>query len=262
MGKVMVPDDAMLYEEEIEMEPPRTASPQSPPDYSLDKGNKIIKNGTLSFEVTELEVTKTKIDSLLKDTNGYYENEQYHSYGNRIAYSLNIRVPNAKFGTLINKLENGVGKLKSKNISAKDVTKEYVDLNIRLENKLAYLKQYQTILLKAKSIKEILEVQEKIRRIEEEIESKKGRIKYLDNKVNFSTLNLEISELITGSIASKPSFGRRIINSFNNGAQGFLSFIVELICYWPFMLLLVFIYLARKPIWNRIRSKRKQTTDK
>ena len=74
-----------------------------------------------------------------------------------------------------------MGELKVKNISAKDVTEEYVDLKIRVGNKLAVLAQYKVILQKAISIEEILEVNEKIRRLEEEIESKKGRIRFLDD---------------------------------------------------------------------------------
>jgi len=42
--------------------------------------------------------------------------------------------------------------LNAKNISLTDVTEEYVDLNIRLENNLAYLNQYKEILKKAKTI--------------------------------------------------------------------------------------------------------------
>ena len=126
-----------------------------------------------------------------------YEKEQYNSYGNRNSYSLLLRIPNTKFDSLVNLLEIGIGTLESKNLTSKDVTEEYTDLNIRLENSLAYVIQYKEILKKSKTVKEILEVQEKIRRIEEEIESKKGRIKYLDDKVKYSTLSIEVTELIT-----------------------------------------------------------------
>jgi len=145
--------------------------------------------------------------------------------------------------------------LKSKKVTAKDVTEEYVDLNIRLDNNLAYLNQYKEILRKASSVKEILEVQEKIRNIEEEIESKKGRLKYLDDKVKYSTLNLEITELITSEISNDLNFGRRISNAFNNGIQAFLSFVIGLVNLWPFIILLVLIYWGRKPILNKIRKR-------
>jgi hypothetical protein len=256
MGKHILPDDAMMLDEEIEIEPPQTASPPSP-ELDLEKGSKIIKSGSIQFEVDKLELAKSKVDSILKRCNGYYENEQYNSYGNRISYSLQLRIPNGKFDSLITVIENGVGELKSKNINAKDVTDEYVDINIRLENNLAYLNQYKEILGKAKSVKEILEVQEKIRRIEAEINSKKGRLKYLNDKVKYSTLNLQLTELIIQESSSRSSFGRRIANAFNNGVQTFLSFVVGLVNFWPFLILLALLFFGRKPILNLIRRKKK-----
>ncbi len=255
-GKYTAPRDALDVDGEAEFVPPRTSEPPPPPEYSLDKGSKMIKNGNLVFEVTKLEETKTEIDDLIKSLDGYYENELYRAFSNTISYTLKIRLPSINFDTLINKLEKGIGELKSKNISTIDVTEEYVDLNIRLENNLAYLRQYQEVLKQAKSVKEILEVQEKIRIIEEEIDSKEGRIKYLDDNVKYSTLTLEISELITRDLSGKPNYGRRIINAFNNGIQGFLNFIVAMVNFWPFLLLIVILLLGRKPILNRIRKQR------
>ncbi len=250
LGKHFGAEDALIYEE-AEIEPPRSAEPPLPEDM-IEKGSKIIKRGNMKFEVKELDVAKYKIDLVLENCRGYYENEHYSSFGDRTTYSLQLRIPNSKFDSLIHVIEKGVGQLVSKNITADDVTEEYTDLNIRLNNNLAYLKQYKIILQKAKSVKEILEVQEKIRRIEEEIESKKGRINYLDDKVKYSTLNLEISELIISEIAGAPTFTRRLLNAFNNGAYGFLSLIVGLVSLWPLLILTFLLVIARKPILRKI----------
>lgn len=95
LGKSYQADDAMAIDEE--MEAPRSAEPQSPPspETSLEKGSKIIKTGHMNFEVSQLERTKSKIDSIVKSADAYYENEHYQAYGNRIQYSLQIRIPNA-----------------------------------------------------------------------------------------------------------------------------------------------------------------------
>jgi len=256
-GKQYYPaEDALVLEEEYEA--PMTAEPTEPPSFNLEKGSKIIKNGNLSFEVSNLNDSKARVDSLIDNYNAYYENEQFNAYGSRHSYSLFIRVPNQQFDSLILDLENGIGKLEAKNISTEDVTEEYVDLNIRLDNNLAYLNQYKDILKKARSIKEILEVQEKIRRIEEEIDSKKGRLKYIDDKVKYSTLHLQISELINVNVANRPSFGRRISNAFMNGIEAFLSFLVGLVNLWPFLILGLILFLFRKGIFNLFRRRNNQ----
>jgi len=262
MGKYHSSDNALALEEDLEIEPPRTAEPPEPPKYILEQGSKIIKNGSMKYEVSELEKSKNKVDTILHTYNGYYENEQFNSYGNRISYSLQLRIPSSKFDSLISVIESGIGVLKSKHIEAKDVTEEYIDLNIRLENNFEYLNQYREILKKAKSVKEILEVQEKIRRIEEEINSKKGRLKYLDDKVKFSTLHLELTELIASSITQKPNFGRRLANAFNNGIQVFLNFIIGLVNLWPFVFLFAFLIVLRKPIVNKLNWRKRDTPPK
>lgn len=253
--------EEIVEAEELMFETPRTAQAPSPPTYSLEKGSKIIKTGAMEFQVSALELTKARVDSVLNSFGGYYEQEQFHSYGNSISYSLQLRIPNSKFDALIDVFENGIGDLKSKNIRAKDVTEEYVDLNIRLENNLAYLDQYKVILQKARSVKEILEVQEKIRRIEEEIDSKKGRLKYLDDKVKYSTLDLELNELIKAERSDYPRFTTRLGNAFSNGFQSFLSFIIGLINLWPFLIFCLLLILGRKQIINKLRFRKKNTSD-
>lgn len=236
-----------------QIEPPRTSEPQEPPngeEINMEKGSKIIKNGDMIFEVTDLEKSKIKIDALLKRNNGYYESENYNSYGDRNNFSLQIRLASENFDSLVVALESGIGKLTSKNIRADDVTEEYVDLRIRLNNKLSYLEQYKSLLKKAKTIEELLEVQYEIRKLEEEIESKKGRLKYIDDQVKYSTLYVEISEYISRDIHLQPHFGIKLLNAFKGGFSFFLGFLIGLVSIWPFLLLILIILLNRNRIWS------------
>jgi hypothetical protein len=255
IGKQYMPRDAVSFEDGIEIEPPRTAEPAPPPELDLERNNKIIRSGSMNFEVAHLTRSKEIVDDLITKHKAYYENEQYTSYGDRVSYTLIIRVPSGSLESLLIGLETGVGKLISKNISSRDATEEYVDLNIRLGNNMAYLSQYKEILKGAKTVEEILNVQEKVRRIEEEIESKKGRIQFLDDKVNYSTLNLEISELVSSGLSNQPSFVRRMTNAFQNGIDGFLDFILVLANLWPFLILGLLLLTFRKKIVNRVKRK-------
>lgn len=248
-------DDALAIEDEIQIEPPRSAEPTAPPGYELEKVNRVIKNGSMKFQVSDLKGAKIKADSLLSRTGGYYENEQYNSYGNRVSYSLSIRVPNVKFDSLVFLLEKGVRRLEAKNVNVNDVTEEYVDLSIRLNNNLAYLNQYREILKKARSVKDILEVQEKIRTIEEEIERNKGRLKYLNDKIMFSTLKIEITKFVEAELSNTPGFGQRIANAFHSGIQVFLNILVRIVGLWPFLVLLLFVVLGRKAVLSNFQKR-------
>lgn len=199
--------------------------------------SKIIKNGYLKFEVSSIQKARTYVDTVVSKYQAYYENDNYHTYNNIRNNTLKIRVPNDKFDGLIQALENQLGKLVNKNIQLEDVTEQYVDIEIRLKNKLSYLEQYQSILKKANTVEDILEVQEKIRVLEEEIEAQKGRLRYLDSKVNYSTLNLELTEYNATSTLDKPSFFKRIGLAVQNGVQLLQYLILGIISSWPLLLL-------------------------
>lgn len=255
-------EQSVYYSDDLEIEPPRTAEPPAPQDgkeYHSQKDKKVIKNGSMKFEVENLEKVKRQVNTILLNAEGYYENEQYNAYGSRITYTLKLRLPNIKFDSAVISLEQGIGDLQTKNINAEDVTEEYYDLTMRLENNLAYLSTYKEILETARSVKDVLEVQEKIRRIEEEVETKKGRIKYINDQVKYSSLDLELTEYISKELSDKPNFLRRVFNAFNNGIAGFLDLIITLINFWPYILLIVMLFLTRRPILKVLRRVIHQT---
>jgi len=238
-----------------EIEPPRTIKTSKPEsDLNIDEVNKVIKQGNIKFEVIDLNKTKKHIDKTLKELGAYYESENFLAYENGNHYSLKIRIPNSRFDTLISILESGNNELISKNISVKDVTEEFIDINIRLKNKLAYLEQYKQILKKAKTISEILSVQERIRLIEAEIESKKGKLKFLEDKVNYSTLNVELTEF-NRSNNTESKFLNKISQALGNGAKLLQTIIIFFISIWPLLLLLLFILIFRKRLLNIKRRK-------
>ncbi|NJC28420.1 DUF4349 domain-containing protein [Neolewinella antarctica] len=212
---------------------------------------KIIKNGRLAFKVKNLALGKQRVDSLLRRNDAYYEREEYQTSYGSIGYVLVIRVPVDNFELLLASLEGGTGQLTLKEVSASDVTEEYVDLGIRLENKLAYLAQYKEILKKARTIEEILQVQEKIRVIEEEIESKKGRLRFLDNKVGFSTIQVTLTEVTDEYVAEDPGIVERLGEALKSGATGIVDVFVAVVYLWPVLLILLIIFIFRSRIFRK-----------
>lgn len=217
---------------------------------------KIIKDGRIGIEVQELEKAKAHIDSLIVKFDGYYANEKLNNSDWETSYNLKIRVPSKRFEQLINGIESGGGEIKFKEIDARDVTDQFIDLESRLANKKNYLKRYNDLLKRAKTIKDILEIEEKIRGIEEEIESTTGRLKYLGDLVNFSTLDLEISEPkeYTNLRPTRAKFTKRLKSAFTNGWFGFVDFIVLFTKVWPFWILITLLTV----LWRKRRMNKKK----
>ncbi len=216
---------------------------------------KIIKDGRMGINVQELESTKSKIDSLVAHYNGYYANEKLNNKHTATSYELKIRIPSKNFKKMIAGIENGNGEIKHKEINARDVTDQFIDLEIRLANKQNYLARYNDLLKKARTVKDILEIEERVRRIEEEIESTTGRLKYLSDLVSYSTLELEIYNPKDQTSPPRDNFSNSIGNALSNGWHGFVDFIIFFVNIWPIWIIVSVMIIILKKIRSRKKKK-------
>ena len=221
---------------------------------------KIIKDGRLGMDVRNLSASKTNIDTIVRNLGGYYDTESSSNNDYATAYDLKIRIPSDKFEILIAKIESGEGEVSYKEIDARDVTEEFIDLETRLGNKQKYLTRYQELLRNAKNIKEILDIEEKIRVLEEEIESTTGRLKYLNDQVNYSSLELNISQKKAFKYTPpfRQNFFEKLKQSLSRGWYGFVDLFFFLLSNWAVLILLaVLIWL-----WIKYRKRRKSRKQK
>ncbi len=215
---------------------------------------KIIKTSRLEFETSSVEKTYQKIRQSVAKNNGFIQNDRVSNDYGRIVRTLIVRIPSQNFQTLIDTIQNNVTVFDTKEISLKDVTEEFVDLEARLKAKKALEARYIQLLAKAKNVKEMLQIEREIANLREEIEAKQGRLKYLNNKVSLSTINLSFYE-ITKEIKTKSNsffnrFGKAIKGGFNNLGE----FIIGIIYIWPFVIvMLILAYFIRK--WFKKRHK-------
>jgi len=219
----------------------------------LDK--KIIKDGRMGLKVQELNPAKAYVDSLVNHFDAYYGKENFHKTRFEISYSLVVRIPFKNFDPFVSRLESRIGEVQYKNIDAHDVTAEFIDLETRLANKQSYLVRYKELLKKAQTVKDILTIEHEIRKIEEEIESKKGQLKYLGDQVRFSTLQLDLNQEKDYVYVPRKAdrFIERLKESLSGGWHGFVSFMLLLLRIWPFLILFTFMLVG----WKRWRKKRK-----
>ncbi|EJL72700.1 DUF4349 domain-containing protein [Chryseobacterium populi] len=216
---------------------------------------KIIKNGEMTIQVGDIKKAQSLVGEILKKNQAYIQTEKFNNIETEENLNLIIRVPHQNFDALINSFSNGVGSVLSKNISSNDVTEEYTDVSIKLANKKIYLEKYRDMLKSASTTKDILEIQENIRELEDEIDISEGRLRFIDDKVKYSTLNLNLyKEKVRSSATSKIGFGNRFGDSLTEGWNTFVGFMLGLVSLWPFLLVIpLFIFLWRK--WKFRRKK-------
>ncbi len=212
---------------------------------------KIIRDGDMTIKVKSAQAAKTRVDSLLIPFGAYYANENFNNNDREATFYLRLRIPDTAFDSFMACLEKGgYGEILNKDIRARDVTDQFIDLETRLKNKRNYLARYNSLLKDAKTVKDILQIQEEIRGLEEEIESTTGRLKYLSDQVDYSTLQLYLTEIkdFQYQPEERDRFGEKLKQALTKGWYGVVDSVIFLFKIWPFWLLLcvAIIFLKRR----------------
>jgi hypothetical protein len=210
---------------------------------------KLIKNGEIEFESENIIDTRKDIFKAIEKFKGYSSSDNEYKNSYEISNTLIIRVPSENFDNLLNEITIGVTRFDRKEITIKDVTAEFLDIEARLKTKKELENRYLEILKKANTVTEILEVEKQIGDLRSDIESIEGRLKFLNNQVSFSTLNVRIYE----TISEQTEFGKKFKNGFKNGWENLILFFVFLVNIWPFILIIIGIVILIR-IWRK-RSK-------
>jgi hypothetical protein len=194
-----------------------------------------------------------EIAQKVKAAQGYISNQSEQRDNFRITNNLSIRVLSQNFDGLVNGIGSLAKQLNYKNVHLQDVSEEYTDVAARLKTKREVEQRYLDILRTAKTIKDVLAVEEQLRTIREEIESSEARLKYMDDRVSYSTISLEIYEELeyNASAPLQNGFGHKLLSALTNGWNGLLATIIGLVHIWPFLLAIAVVVALVVRKWRK-----------
>lgn len=217
---------------------------------------KIIKTANVRFKVKNVQESTQTIKALVNDYEGYISNMRFSNNSYQKENSFTIKVPRDNFDKLLDSLSSVAEFIDHIEIASKDVTEEYMDVETRLKTKLEVKARYEEILRNnAKTVKDILETEEKLRIIQEEIEVAQGRLKYMVNRISFSTINVVLYETVEYKEQPdvyKRTFGSEITEALSSGWNLIKNMFLGIIYIWPLILLIAGVIL-----FIRIRKKNK-----
>ena len=154
-------------------------------DVEATQERKIIKTGSLSFEVKNLSETEEKIAAWLEGFGGYIAD----TWTNRNNMNVTVKVPASSFEDAMNSTGD-FGELLSRSISTEDVSENYYDLETRLETRRILQAKLESYLAGAKSISDLLEIERQLNDVTSELESMEKQFRRLSNQVDFSTISI------------------------------------------------------------------------
>jgi len=151
---------------------------KTPPSSAPHSATMLIYTANLSLAVFHVEAGLDAVTRIGREVGGYLSARQ--------DTAVTIRVPRERFEETIARIE-AIGNVLHRDIRARDVTDEYVDLEARLKNSYAMRERLQELLAKA-NVKEALDIEAQLGRVTEEIERMEGKLKLMRDEISFSTI--------------------------------------------------------------------------
>ena len=163
---------------------------------SIPQSPKMIKTANISIEVGKGEFEKKFEEAaMVADQVGGYvtKSDTSGQKGELISGTVTLRVPSKRFEDAIKRVKK-LGKVQKAATGGEDVSEEYVDLQSRLKNYKAQEEALIALMAKAQSVQDTLTVQQQLTSVQEQIEIITGRLNYLQNRTDFSTIDVTVEE--------------------------------------------------------------------
>jgi Domain of unknown function (DUF4349) len=173
----------------------------------VDLGNRIVRTANVDLEVGKgrLNATINQATDVVRRAKGIYVGSSTSVPGGEPASGqVTFRVPVDAFEPVLRELK-GLGAYRGEKSSTDDVTNQYVDLNGQLAAWRAQERVYLRLLDRAKSVTDVIAVQNQLQQVQSNIERLQGQLNYLEDQSSFSTIVLQLSEPGAAGPAGEPS---------------------------------------------------------
>ena len=172
------------------MAPAAPAMPASTPSTL-----KLIRNAQLDLEVKEYQPASDAITALVKEGGGYVDTSNSQKGGNgKLQGTMVVKLLPEDLDGFLAKLR-ALGTVQNQSVSTEDVTKEYVDLQARMDNSRKMEAQLQELLKRdTNKIADLLKVEDELGRVRGEIEQDQGQLKLWDFQVQLATVTIALRE--------------------------------------------------------------------
>jgi hypothetical protein len=161
-----------------------------PADYA---DHKIVRTGSLEMEVKNPAAGTEKISAIAGQMGGsVMSSEASGSSEDSLNSTIAVRVPAARFEEALAAIKKLGVRIDNEKIDARDVTKEYVDKDASLRNLRAQETQYLAILKRAATVKETLDVSQKLGEVRGQIEQQQAEFEALSKQVETAAISVSL----------------------------------------------------------------------
>ncbi len=221
----------------------------------------MIYNGSFHIIVKDMKDASSQITQKVRESQGYLVNSNSSENSQHYYAHYEYRIPVNGFHSLIDEINNmELGTITNQGVTGQDITKEYYDLDARLNAKKIYEKRLLDFLEKANKTEDLLKISNDLNRVEEDIDRMQGQLDYYKYHADFSTLIIDL-EQSKDNVVPNATAWEKSTNGFQKSiddiVQFFTAIFVWIISYSPILILfiiLLFIVLKMKGL-NYFKNK-------
>ena len=219
------------------------------PQATGESARKIIYNADLSLESTDFDAARTALTDAVEANGGYISySDLSGSAEDQDRYShYTVRIPADSYRDFLEAV-SGAANVLSVSESAEDITSEYIDVEARiasLENQRSRLNELADT---AETTADLLEIESQLSDVQYQLESYTRQRSWMDDQVQYSTVDIRLSEVKTLTPETPVGFAEEAGRAFLDGWEAFSLFIkglvLGLIYAWPAVLIVVIVVIV------------------
>ena len=238
------------------------AAPEGSPE-------KLIYSASATVETTEFDGTIEKLSALVEQYGGFVESSsvngsnyytQSRGYSSTRCASYVIRVPSEKFSALMGSLST-LGNVPYSHTYTENITAQYYDTDARLTAYQTQEARLLEMMEAAKTVEDLIAIEEKLTELRYQIESLQSTLKNWDRQVAYSTLDLEVQEVVEYTPESRMSYGQELALALSSGlkrtGEFFKDLLLAIVGALPALVILAVVLAILIPVWKKRRKARK-----
>lgn len=158
----------------------------------LPSDRKLVRTTSLGLLVKSPAEAVEKIRAITERAGGFLMKSQTNGAQDATYATIIVRVPATHFEEVRGEIRKLGLRVESEQLDAEDVTKQYIDQQARLRNLRAQETQYLAILKQAKTVKDTIEVSDKLNGVRGEIEQQQAEFEGLSRQVETVAITVSL----------------------------------------------------------------------
>ena len=204
---------------------------------TVQDGRKLTFYATITINTKNFNVDYRSITSLISQSGGYIASENfsdYTSYGRNEGRStwMSVRVPADGYNSFLDGLA-GIGETTDLSRGSDDLTSQYFDTEARIEMLELRKERLMKYLVEAEDAADIVEFERELSNVLYELDQYQGNKRHLDQLVDYASVEISLTELITPETIGKDGepLGDRASSAFGLSLDSVSRFLQDAVVF-------------------------------